>query len=125
MTLEAHEERRVDDYCRLRECGHPALFADPEAENAPAPKAPGNPDGLRRTRLEELKLRVQPGKEAAPCERNDGYDSLCCVEGSENPNLILKTARTAGLGSDSGRIRQFDDTAHFYTLSPALENIRE
>ncbi len=90
VTLELHEDRRVDDYFWLRERDDPAVIAYLEAENAYANKALGKLDGLRRTLVEEMKSRMEPDEETAPYKRDNYYYSRRYADGSEYPVYVRR-----------------------------------
>lgn len=119
MTLELHDERRVDDYFWLRERENPEVIAYLESENAYAEASLGHLEGLRRTLVDEMKSRMEPDEATAPYKRGNYYYYRRYAEGSEYPvyarregaldaeeQVLLDVSELAG-GADYFAVRNF------------------
>jgi len=90
VTLEIHDDKRVDDYFWLRERENPEVIAYLEAENAHTEQALGPLKGLRNVLFDEMKSRIQQDEETAPYKRGDYFYYVRYVEGNEYPVYARK-----------------------------------
>ena len=90
VTLEIHDDSRVDDYFWLRERENPEVIAYLEAENAYTDEVLGPYKGLQGVLIDEMKARIQPDEESAPYKRGDYLYYVRYVEGSEYPIYARK-----------------------------------
>ncbi|MGI9237268.1 MAG: S9 family peptidase [Woeseiaceae bacterium] len=90
VTLEIHEDKRVDDYFWLRDRDNPEVIAYLDAENAHTEEALSPYKGLQSVLFEEMKGRIQQDEETAPYRRGDYFYYVRYVEGSEYPIYARK-----------------------------------
>lgn len=90
VTLEIHEDKRVDDYFWLRDRESPDVIAYLEAENAHTEEALSPFKGLQGVLFEEMKSRIRQDEETAPYRRGDYFYYVRYVEGSEYPIYARK-----------------------------------
>ena len=90
MTLELHDDQRVDDYYWLRERENPEVISYLEDENAYTENQLAPFKGMQSILIDEMKSRIKQEDSSAPYRRGDYFYYTRYEEGSEYPIYARK-----------------------------------
>ena len=90
VELEAHGDKRIDDYFWLKERDDPEVIAYLEAENAHTESKMQPMAGLRKQLFDEMKARIKEDEESAPYKHGDYYYYVRYRKGGEYPIYVRR-----------------------------------